>query len=277
MIGRVPGFVALASLSMGSAHAEVRRPTGAWTVAPTGNECLLTRPYGNSKEPLFLAVSQTPMSSSLDIMVLRSSKNTDLKRAKGRIILGGVELADLTYDALLLAVSPKTGLKAKTMRRIWIGIPGSAYDAAKAAKTIRLDAPKEINEEFAVPGFAEALQRLEDCTIRLAETWGYPANEQRRIAKQAVPIDSLDTLFKAQDYPPSALREGVMGRVRVKVPVNASGEPAGCDVVAASGNSDLDSTTCNIILSRARFEPATDVDGKPVRSVFVETIQWLLM
>jgi TonB family protein len=134
-----------------------------------------------------------------------------------------------------------------------------------------------VRELFVLGEFPEALRQLEDCTVKLGEKWGYTAEEQHRISKPAKPVQGLDSLFSGDDYPLAALHDQTMGRVRVKIPLNSSGEPTDCQIVSGSGSVDLDAATCRIILTRAKFEPAIDVDGKPVRSVYVETIQWVLI
>ena len=277
MLARFFAFLAGASLIGSYAAAEVRQPTGAWSVGITGNECLLTRPYGNAKQPLFLAFSKAPMSSGLDMVVLRPSTNADLRHGPAFVRPDAQPAIDRKFYASLLRVNPSTGLKVNTMRRIWIGVPDDAYAALKSAQQLSVDADKEVKEQFLLGDFPEALRRLDECTVRLGEKWGYPGEEQHRISTPAKPVEGLDNLFSGDDYPRAALRDETMGRVRVKIPVSATGQATDCQIVAGSGSVDLDAATCRIILSRAKFEPAIDVDGKAVRSVYVETIQWLLI
>jgi periplasmic protein TonB len=74
----------------------------------------------------------------------------------------------------------------------------------------------------------------------------------------------LRTLFSNDDYPPSALRNNEEGTVRVSLTVGTNGRVSGCTVTQSSGSSALDSATCRIIRSRARFTPARDSSGNAV-------------
>ena len=47
--------------------------------------------------------------------------------------------------------------------------------------------------------------------------------------------------------------------------VDQTGSVAGCDVATTSGNPLLDGMGCQVIRKRARFMPALDLNGKPVR------------
>jgi len=50
---------------------------------------------------------------------------------------------------------------------------------------------------------------------------------------------------------------------------------AGCHLLLASGVPVLDAMGCVVIQERARFQPALDSSGKPVRSTFITPkIRW---
>lgn len=64
-------------------------------------------------------------------------------------------------------------------------------------------------------------------------------------------------------YPPAALRRGESGTVLLHVEVDASGVPVTVQVARRSGSRDLDRAAVEAV-SRWRFRPATDADGRPV-------------
>jgi TonB family protein len=86
----------------------------------------------------------------------------------------------------------------------------------------------------------------------------------------------LATLFTVMDYPADAIRKGEQGPVGFRLEVGADGRPAGCAVTASSGSASLDSTTCRLLIERARFEPARDETGKPTTDSFNGRIVWRL-
>ena len=78
------------------------------------------------------------------------------------------------------------------------------------------------------------------------------------------------------DYPAAALRDRVEGRVGFALAVTAQGRVNGCRITASSGSSALDSTTCRILYSRARYTPARDARGVAVPDADVGEIVWTL-
>ena len=86
---------------------------------------------------------------------------------------------------------------------------------------------------------------------------------------------SLMGLFSSDDYPDAAYRAEAEGSVRAQVVVGPNGKVTSCTVIQSSGNSALDSATCRIIRSRARYTPATDASGNAISSTTTtEKITW---
>jgi TonB family protein len=100
-----------------------------------------------------------------------------------------------------------------------------------------------------------------------------PAEAPRQRARSA---DSLVTLFSDADYPASAVRNREQGAVAFRLKVGADGRPAGCSVTSSSGSTILDTTTCALLMERARFEPARDGRGRATADEFHGRIIWRL-
>jgi protein TonB len=87
---------------------------------------------------------------------------------------------------------------------------------------------------------------------------------------------NLVSLFSDEDYPASAVRAGESGATGFRLDVGANGRVANCTVTSSSGSSALDSTTCRLLRSRARFSPATDNTGAPTTDTVSGRIVWRL-
>jgi len=82
--------------------------------------------------------------------------------------------------------------------------------------------------------------------------------------------------FAAADYPPSALSAGERGIAYFRLVIDPNGRVAGCTITASSGSAALDSATCRIVRSRARFTPALDLTGQPASDSYADRIRWVL-
>lgn len=67
------------------------------------------------------------------------------------------------------------------------------------------------------------------------------------------------------DYPPEiASRWPRRGAVFAAVRVSADGRPLACRIDRSIGNRAIDDWTCSLILSRVRFNPTRDGNGRPI-------------
>jgi protein TonB len=87
---------------------------------------------------------------------------------------------------------------------------------------------------------------------------------------------NLGSLFSDEDYPASAVRAGESGATGFRLEVGPNGRVTNCTVTSSSGSSALDSTTCRLLRSRARFTPATDSTGSATSDTVGGRIVWRL-
>jgi protein TonB len=78
------------------------------------------------------------------------------------------------------------------------------------------------------------------------------------------------------DYPAEAIRREEQGVTRFRLAVSADGRVSDCTVTGSSGSNALDSATCRLMKSRARFSPARDSDGRPTTDTVANAIKWVL-
>lgn len=78
------------------------------------------------------------------------------------------------------------------------------------------------------------------------------------------------------DYPPGAVRDHKTGNAEFKLTVAATGMPTACQITKSSGDSRLDKTTCELMMDRARFNPARNEQGMAVEGVFASAVHWQL-
>ena len=85
---------------------------------------------------------------------------------------------------------------------------------------------------------------------------------------------NLASYISNDDYPASALRNEEQGTTSFRLDVGPDGRVSGCTVTGSSGSSALDSATCRLLRSRARFTPATDSTGAKTSDSVSGRIRW---
>lgn len=89
-----------------------------------------------------------------------------------------------------------------------------------------------------------------------------------------VPRAPLTSLVSRDDYPQQARADRAQGTVRFRLVVETDGRVSRCTILRSSGSSILDSTTCRLMRSRARFVPARDASGRFVSGQVEDEISW---
>jgi protein TonB len=102
-----------------------------------------------------------------------------------------------------------------------------------------------------------------------------PAPPVRRI-EPAKARANLASYVSNDDYPDSAIRNEEQGTTGFRLDVGPDGRVTNCSVTSSSGSSSLDSTTCRLMRSRARFTPATDSSGARTTDSVSGRIRWVL-
>lgn len=81
-------------------------------------------------------------------------------------------------------------------------------------------------------------------------------------------------LITNDDYPAAALRNEEQGAVTIRLDISRQGRVTACTILGSSGSLSLDSTTCRLFTTRARFTPARDRRGRPAADQKVTRIIW---
>jgi len=103
-----------------------------------------------------------------------------------------------------------------------------------------------------------------------------PPPPRKTVSAQSAKGD-LRSLFSGDDYPASAQAAGAEGTARATLTIGTDGRVVACNITQSSGNSSLDSATCNILRRRAKFTPARDSNGNAVTdTIATPPITWRL-
>lgn len=95
------------------------------------------------------------------------------------------------------------------------------------------------------------------------------------LAATPVPSTNPGGWVTVDDYPPEALAVRAQGRITFTLNVGNDGRPTGCIIVQSSGFAALDNATCQLLMARARFQPA-GADGYTSRNSYTNSVRWQL-
>jgi TonB family protein len=90
----------------------------------------------------------------------------------------------------------------------------------------------------------------------------------------ATPRADPHTWLGPDDYPKASIASEAEGAVTVAIDVDEKGKPSSCSVTSSSGDNDLDSLTCSLLVKRAQFIPAKGQRGQAATSQYSQKVTW---
>jgi TonB family protein len=88
---------------------------------------------------------------------------------------------------------------------------------------------------------------------------------------------SQESWIRDVDYPREAQQLQQQGPAAYTLLVSPEGQVIECKITRSSGYRRLDSRACALLMSRAKFDPARDVDGSPAYMLYRDTISFALI
>lgn len=270
MIGKVFAITAGAALgatALPPAQDAPLAPTGKWVAQFEDSVCVLSRGYAVDGEPVVLAFRPLAGGDRIEILLILPYSGRPFSRwGEAEVRLGSdgerVKVRDFDYT--------QTG--GKRIVRMWPML--AELGDLEAAESIGFKFGGK-SYRFALTSTAKAMRTIGVCQDRLVRSWGYDPDALRALSAKAEPI-SPERWITDSDYPASALASRESGSVRVRYAVDAEGKPKDCAVIMSSGWSDLDRTTCALLMSRGRFRPAKDAEGNPALSLRTDAVSWII-
>ena len=256
----------LAALAGGpAAAAEQRQPTARWVVNYDDAQCVASRNYGTADKPLFLALKPSANGAVMRVMLMRNGSALDADQ----------QPASLRFDdGRPIALSALAYGDSRTRRFVTsINLPMAMFAANRRASAISIRSGG-FDERLAVPGLSGAAAALDDCLANLRDVWNVGEPFAGRLSQAARPARPLGELFSPSRYPTRALDEGNSGTVGISLLIDEAGGVRDCMIEETSGFATLDTMSCFVIVSKARFAPAIGADGKPAKSAFFQRINW---
>ena len=147
-----------------------------------------------------------------------------------------------------------------------------------AARAVEFVAVKQRGDEVRLMTgpLDQAFAAMDTCALDLVGSWGLDI-EQHRTATRMPQWTNRDATVRkiVASYPRDAQNFGEQGIMRMRVIVSPEGAVEDCVILKATSADRLDSPACRAMVN-ARFEPALDAAGQPMRSYFAESIIYQL-
>ena len=275
---------------------EALQPSSRWNVDYSATSCKLARIFGEGDDKVALIMEQhAPTGNLVTTVVGAPVKKMRLPTSSEEIgyrfgpyepegeatafsgTLGEYKpAAFFTIRALGKKPSDTIDAEGETfVQPAPIDVFESEFSAEHAARVEWLEIRRSRGAvRLATGPMDKALAVMDNCMENLVAEWGIDILAHRSLSRTVAVANDAGSWISSIDYPGSALRAGAQGVVRFRLVIDEEGKPISCAIDGATDPDEFSELTCDKIMSRAKFEPALDAEGEPIRSYFAGSVRF---
>jgi hypothetical protein len=258
----------LAAAAPASAQAPSPAPSRAparWHLDGSTDRCLLSRRLEGAPVSANFILRTIPGSGRYDVILAAPDLSSDVRRPGRRGVLtlqpGGTSHA-------------REGSSVELPAAVGNGVAFGPLPAAFAAELARASALELADDQgrplgrWTVPIGARAAEALAACEAEKLVDWGADPAAVQAGATPPRPVRDPASWLTIRDFGLATTTQAAAYMAVFRLVVGTDGRASDCRVIESAGNVDL-TGACRALSSRARYEPARDSSGNPVRSVAV--------
>lgn len=146
---------------------------------------------------------------------------------------------------------------------------------AEGLQWLDVTTPDGATTRFDTGDMKPVYEAMNTCMDNLLAHWGLdPSQERRRTAGP----ESFDMSKAArriiENYPFRGLRKGKSAIIQARMIIGADGSVTDCKIVNLTDAEEFGAGVCRIIRESARFKPALDANGVPMKSYLTQEIRY---
>ncbi|TMM48141.1 TonB family protein [Qipengyuania marisflavi] len=268
----------------------VLEPSSNWHLDYADQKCRLAREFGGGENPHILIMDQNSPSGSFALTAAGRSFGSFTGRSDLFLTFGaGAEAKEVksyykgqvdSYGAavILTGISPYSGTppESEAVNQETEEQDGLSQLDESAAAAIDHIAVSQKSRRiiFQTGSLAPAFAAMNVCTFDLVGSWGLDV-EQHKTRSRPPRLLNIETISDRirKNYPRAAEMMGEQGFIRARVIVDEAGSVTDCSQENATKLVLLESPTCQI-MQGAKFEPALDAKGAPMRSYYTMNVAY---
>jgi hypothetical protein len=246
------------------------RPSSKWQIDYAPDYCRLTRSFGTGDDAITLVMDRFGPSDHLRLTLAGKPMRAKNDRMQAQLRFG----ADAKPMQLDFFRGSSNGEPAWLAHHLlWVEADNAARTPADVAAAeakigeIFIGSPLGQPVILETGSFAAPFAALRKCTNELLTDWGLDAARHDGLRQYAMPSGNAATWLKDSDYPAGMARFGQQAIVDFRLIVGADGNAETCHV-QLSTDTGFNDVVCGTVMKRAKFSPALDRDGVPIRSFY---------
>jgi hypothetical protein len=264
-------------------------PAGPWVMNYAENSCQLVRNFEVGEDQMTVAFERFEIGPATRLGLAGTSLRawSRATQARFRYLPEGDEresellrtqLSDGRETYLISSAAFLAPEQGQAIMKNWQGAASLAEfdreDLAAAAQTTSIIISEGFRDEpeLLLGPMGDAVKLMQGCTFDLVKSWGVDPLAVAAMSRPPKPIDRPSTWLNINDFPSPLRRAGLGGVVQVRLIVDPAGRVDDCRVETEEPG-EFEIAVCDALRARARFTPALDADGQPMRTYWRQGVR----
>ena len=282
--GSIAAWVAAAALAALTGPAPAQAPAvqgDAWVLGQAPENCYISRSIDADGQKAEVLIQSFGMTTPYHVVVRSPALPLLPQRAEVAQVRFGSALPSKDTYAIL---GKWNGVGTAVFAVSWhdVGQYGEIYyyqgavaqTAAtidRSAQVLSLQVPNSGPLTFQLGDMTGAIDRLDACTRALEAKWSAAASAGATVATQPELLHPGEANWHMK-YPNVALLNLISGMTEVRMTVDEKGRARDCVVQVSTWLPQFGEDSCEALKTVARFKPAHDAQGNPVKALFRASI-----
>lgn len=253
-----------------------------WEINYDKEACHLLAKFGTGKEETIIRLTRYEPGTNFDLTLF--GKIFDTRSSTMDVEVGFGLTPPLKRQAMTGTASNKLPLMILVSQRLdgWtyqgpnVAQPLVTPEQEARATVLDLKLPGKKHYQLQTGSFAMPMQAMRACLADLVKSWGYDPEHYASFRQRPIPLTNPGTWIGTNDYPMHSVYQGQNGIVQFRLDVGPDGIVAGCHVLYRTNPDEFADLTCKLLTKRAKFKPALDENGAPVRSFYINKVRWMI-
>lgn len=271
----------------------VLSPSSPWNVNYADDSCRIGRVFADGKGMAVFYIDQFEPGPMMNVLV--ASKAFEHYAGSKVVARFGPGGAERTIDQLISADLGKVG--PAIMVNSFALVDGGTTEVADLSKSepAPLTELKPATAEqaqaitwfevkrgsrpavrFALGPMRDPMAALRKCTEELLTHWGIDVAAHRTLTKKPTPSGNPGSWVSNSDYPMHLASQGVEGIIQFRLLIDEAGKVTSCHIQQSTRPAEFDKKVCDVMSKRARFDPALDAQGKPIKSYWRSQFRFVI-
>lgn len=265
-----------------------------WRLDYDSNACHLIGKFGRSDNEIIVRMSKYDVGQSFTLALIgkplefkewpvRAKLDFGVSGGRREVLMQVGMLAGLPalqastwFGLRSIESEPNWSIERFNMEARKLQAEKASFGSNEAVRRLTIELPRKTPIQLELGAISQPLARMDACLDDLVRSWGFDPNTVRTQSRAPEPATLPTSWIRPSDYPQLGLTRGQSAVIRFRLNVTDEGKVESCSLLQPGNPQYFEKAVCTSMKKKARFAPALDKEGNPIRSFWSTAVVFMI-